>query len=90
MGTAHMEVPLELFAIEVSIVDDPYDRWIDRSRVYPTRPAAEHAMALLEARARVKEQEDWDEQPCMCGNRKCDQRSNLFPNFSIYVLTLVS
>lgn len=90
MGTTQQEVPLELFAIEVFTPDDPCDRWIHASRLYPTRHSAESAMALLKVEAGIREQEDWEKQPCVCGKRNCDDRAYLFPNFSIQVLKLAS
>ena len=81
---------MELFAVQVSTEDDPYDRWIHQDTLYPTRQSAEKAKALLEAEAIVREQEDWDSNPCECGKRDCDYRLHLFPRFSIQVLKLAS
>ena len=81
---------MKLFAVQVFTPDDPCDRWIYQDTLYPTRQSAENAMALLEAEAIIKEQEDWESNPCECGNRNCDYRSYLFPNFSIQVLKLAS
>jgi hypothetical protein len=81
---------VELFAVQVFTPDDSYDRWIYQDTLYPTRQSAENAMALLKAEAIVREQEDWDSNPCECGKRDCDYRLYLFPNFSIQVLKLAS
>ena len=81
---------MELFAVQVFTPDDPCDRWIYQDTLYPTRQSAENAMALLEAEAIIKEQEDWESNPCECGNRDCGDRLYLFPNFSIQVLKLAS
>lgn len=81
---------MDLFAVQVSTPDDPYDRWIYQDTLYPTRQSAENAMAFLKAEAIVKEQEDWDANPCECGKRDCDYRLHWFPSFSIQVLKLAS
>jgi hypothetical protein len=87
IGTAQQEIPVELFAIESCCPDD-HGFTLYGKKLYPTRRSAEVALAMLRAKAIINEQEDWETDPCECGNRNCDYRSRLFPEFSIIVLQL--
>jgi len=90
MGTAQQEILLELFAIESCFPEDYGCYSLHGNKLYPTRKSAEEAMASLQAQAIVDEQNDWETNPCECGNRRCDYRSSFFPEFSICVLQLAN
>ena len=79
---------MELFAIESCCPDDHGCYSLHNTKLYPTRKSAEEAMAVMQAKAIVKEQEDWETNPCECGDRNCDYRSRFFPVFSIVVMQL--
>ena len=80
---------MELFAIEsCSRADYDYCYTLHNNKLYPTRKSAEEAMAVLQAKAIVKEREEWESNPCECGDRNCDYRSHYFLEFSIVVMQL--